>query len=268
MGKKRSILATLWTTIVITGFTMKVLWCIFWTFGKLEIEAHQKKIQRWALDLLKMMNVNIVQHQDALLEKGCLRAANHVSWLDIVVLYACSPCRFIAKSEVSSYPLVGRIARNAGTLFLKRGSIKDAVRMSEKISEALQAGDCVAFFPEGTTSLGHELLPMHSSLFEGAIQAQGYVQSVVLRFHTSASTLAAEHAAYVKTSLLGTLWHILRVGSLEVSVTAMTPFQASKEMTRQQICARVEQQMKVRLLELNRSREDVPLVQHSVKEAA
>lgn len=225
-------------------------------------------LQQWALGLLKKMNINVTQYQQALLGKGCLRAANHVSWLDIVVLYACSPCRFIAKSEVSRYPLVGRIARNAGTLFLKRGSIKDAVRMSEKISVALQAGDCVAFFPEGTTSLGHDLLPMHSSLFEGAVQAHSYVQSVILRFHTKESTQAAEYAAYVKSSLLGTLWHILRAGSLEACVTAMAPFQVSQEMTRQEICAYVEQQMKNRLAELNGNAVNILFTQSDVKEIA
>ncbi|MGL4668794.1 MAG: 1-acyl-sn-glycerol-3-phosphate acyltransferase, partial [Saezia sp.] len=164
----------------------------------------------------------------------------------------------IAKAEVKKYPVIGRIARNAGTLFLDRTNIKDAIRVSEHISQSLEDGHCIAFFPEATTSEGEGLLPLHPSLFEGALRARSHVQTVVLRYHLAASTRAAKYAAYVHTSLLATLWHILRYEKVHAMVTSHQPFQAALPDTRHGICTRVQMEMEGVLSRLNYNPDDLP----------
>ena len=249
--KKRPVLTSLWKILLVLGSMFKVVWRILFHFEKMDIPARQEYMRRWALNILGILGVTLERQGVPLADQRCLRVSNHVSWLDILVLYACSPCRFIAKSEVEGYPLIGRMARNAGTLFLKRSSIKDAIRMSREISEALLQGDCVAFFPEGTTDNGAGLLPLHASLFEGAIAAQCPVQAVALRYHTSQSLRPSRDAVYAgPDSMLGTLWRIIRNGDIKALVVGLEPMPVTQQDDRRSLTARVQQQLEGVLFEL------------------
>ena len=80
---------------------------------------------------------------------AALIVANHVSWLDIMVVHAVLPeTRFVSKADVKGWPLVSRLVDSAGTLYLERERKRDAVRVIHVIAEALRAGQKVAIFPE------------------------------------------------------------------------------------------------------------------------
>lgn len=250
--KKRSFFSALWTLAVVLASVCAIVWHILWRFERLGIPERKAYLRQWALKTLKRLGISMQVRGASVQAQRCLLAANHVSWIDILVLYAIAPCRFIAKSEVEHYPMIGRMAKNAGTLFLKRGQIKDAIRMSQQISEALRHDDCVAFFPEGTTTDGTDLLPLHASLFEGAIGAECPVQTVVLRYHTQGDTRACLDPAYTGT-MFGSLWRTLRHGDIRVDVTAFAPMPVSGEDTRGGIAAQVQAQMQAVIDQLNRN---------------
>lgn len=249
--KQHTVAVAFWKLWLVFVCALRVLWDIYWHFEKLDQAGREARLQQWCWKMLGVIGISVQQDGEVMLTQNCLRASNHISWLDIVVLYACAPCQFIAKAEVKKYPIIGRIARNAGTLFLDRSNIKDAIRISEQIAQSLKSSHCIAFFPEATTSEGEGLLPLHPSLFESALRAGSYVQTVVLRFHTQASTRAAKYAAYVYTSLLGTLWKILRYEKLQATVTCLAPFQAQETQTRHQLCAKVQSEMEAVLSRFN-----------------
>lgn len=256
--KQKSVLFASITFLRVLFYALFLLWVIYWRFGKLEQTQREERLRQAAKKMLVILGVSVHQSGDEILAKNCLRASNHVSWLDILVVYACSPCRFIAKAEVKKFPIIGRIACNAGTLFLDRSSIKDAIRISEQVAQALKDGSCIAFFPEATTSEGEGLLPLHPSLFESALQAQSYVQAITLRFHTRTSMRAAKYAAYVRLSLVRTLWQILRHGGVQAAIISNKPFQPVSTDTRHTICAKVEEQMACALNHLNYNSGDLP----------
>ena len=79
--------------------------------------------------------------------------ANHVSWLDIFAINAIVPVRFVAKSEVRSWPFIGWLCARAGTLFIRRARPHDTARINDVVAKALRAGDVFAVFPEGTIEL-------------------------------------------------------------------------------------------------------------------
>src|SRR5258705_9602546 len=83
-----------------------------------------------------------------------LLVANHLGYLDIVLLGALTPCVFVAKSEVKGWPVFGWFARLAGTIFVDRDNRRDAARTNETIRAALRDGALVVLFPEGTSSDG------------------------------------------------------------------------------------------------------------------
>ena len=120
----------------------------------------QALIRRWSRQLLRMLRVEARVHwrHDGGLPGNVLIVANHISWLDIFVLNALQPARFIAKADLKRWPVVGRLIANVGTLFIERERRRDTHTVNRHTVEALARGDLVAVFPEGTTSDGTGLL--------------------------------------------------------------------------------------------------------------
>lgn len=114
-----------------------------------------------------------------------LLVANHLSYLDIVLLSALSPCVFVAKSEVKCWPVFGWFARAAGTFFVKRSNRRDVVRTNETIRAALRDGALVVLFPEGTSSNGSTVLSFKPSLLEAAIGERAPISVAVLHYELS-----------------------------------------------------------------------------------
>lgn len=110
-----------------------------------------------------------------------LWCCNHVSWLDIVALGAVGEFVFVSKSEISGWPLVGWLAKAAGTVFLKRGA-GHSNAVSRTLEAFLQQGRSVVIFPEGTTTEGLSVKPMYPRLFSAAVATATPVQPVALRF--------------------------------------------------------------------------------------
>src|SRR5450830_735071 len=139
-----------------------------------------------------------------------LLVSNHISWLDIVVLHASRHCRFVSKSEVRRWPLIGALATAAGTLFIERASRRDAMRVVHDMSDSLKRGDVLAVFPEGTTGDGLQVLPFHANLLQAAVSAAAPVQPVALKFVTAASGQRSLAPCYVgDDTLVGSLWRTL-----------------------------------------------------------
>jgi 1-acyl-sn-glycerol-3-phosphate acyltransferase len=144
-----------------------------------------------------------------------LLAANHISWLDIVVMLAARHCRFVSKADVKHWPLIGTLATGSDTLFIERESRRDAMRVVHHMAERLQAGDVLAVFPEGTTSDGLSLLPFHANLLQAAIAAQAPVLPVALRFSDSASGQLSLAPCYIgDDTLLASIWRTLKADPL------------------------------------------------------
>src|SRR5690606_25585081 len=100
-----------------------------------------------------------------------LVVANHMSWLDPLLLSATGATAFIAKRDIEGWPLVGRFVGNAGGVFIDRVDYAGLDPVIRHLGERLarRAGP-ICFFPEGTTNDGTALLPFATSFFEAAIQ--------------------------------------------------------------------------------------------------
>lgn len=111
-----------------------------------------------------------------------LAVANHVSWLDILIMSAVLPVSFVSKIEVKHWPVVGWLATRARTLYIQRGGKNAANTVTEQITWFLLRHRSVAIFPEGTTGDGHGVRRFHPRLFGAAIHAHTPVQPVAIRF--------------------------------------------------------------------------------------
>ena len=139
-----------------------------------------QSIRRWSRRLLGICGVILEPQGEPLAH--ALVVANHVSWLDIFVINSLYPCRFVAKSEIRAWPVLGWLVAQAGTVFIARGNRRDLRHAFKGLVHSLEQGERVAFFPEGTTAAQGALMPFHANLFEAAIDAGVMVQPYALQY--------------------------------------------------------------------------------------
>ena len=166
-----------------------ILWCLwggYWTirvrFAGLNNAQRSDEVQRWARQMLRALGISLHIEGVAPQQGPLLLVANHLSWLDILVVHAARHCRFVSKSEVHHWPLIGPMAAAGGTLFIERASRRDAMRVVHHMATALESGDMLAIFPEGTTGDGSVLLPFHANLIQAAISAHAPAMPVGIRY--------------------------------------------------------------------------------------
>ena len=177
------------------------------------------RVQGWASHALVCMGVQLRVVGTPPAGGPLLLVANHISWLDIVVLHAARHCRFVSKDDVRQWPLIGVLATGAGTLYVKRSSSRDAMRVVHRMTEALRDGDVLAVFPEGTTSDGRSLLPFHANLLQAAISAPSPVLPVALSYTDGGATGPSRAVTYIDDeSLVGSIWRTLGARDMTATV--------------------------------------------------
>lgn len=105
------------------------------------------------------------------LEPHSFIIANHISWLDIMILGGWTGTAFVAKAEVETTPLIGWIADQNHSLYIDRAARRDSHGQVARIQDALGRQQPLAVFPEGTTGNGRQLLPFRSTLMEAVAPA-------------------------------------------------------------------------------------------------
>ena len=196
---------------------------VVWIFPRLTAPQKEARIQAWALALLGHLAIKLIVIGQPPERGPLLLAANHISWLDILVMHAARHCRFVSKADVRQWPVIGRLAAEAGTLFIERESRRDAMRVVHHMAERLSAGDVLAIFPEGTTSDGVNLLAFHANLFQAAITAEVPVLPVALRFVDASGQHSLAPCYIHDDTLLGSLWRTLCSPGLAAVITFGEP---------------------------------------------
>lgn len=203
-------LVALWKLARVLVHVLAGLWIIRVRFPRMALAQQQAEVQRWAQGMLAVLGVGVEVHGAPVAQGPALLVSNHISWLDILALHAGRYCRFVSKADVHHWPLIGPLATGAGTLYIERASRRDALRVVHQMAAALEAGDVLAVFPEGTTSDGRELLPFHANLMQAAVHADAPVQPVALGFIDAATRAPSFTPCYIgDDTLVGSLWRTL-----------------------------------------------------------
>jgi 1-acyl-sn-glycerol-3-phosphate acyltransferase len=204
------------------GWTIIVL-----RFPRLSGPQREAEVQAWARRMLRVLGIELQIRGTPPAHGPLMLVANHISWLDILVMHAARHCRFVAKSEVRHWPLIGTLATGGGTLYVERESRRDAMRVVHRMADCLRAGDILAVFPEGTTSDGRSLLPFHANLIQAAISAGAPVLPVALSFVDPATGRASLTASYIgDDTLVGSLWRTVAGPAITAVVTYGEPQRA------------------------------------------
>ena len=215
-----AVLVALVRLLRVTGHLLVGLWTVKRVFPGLSPAQQNAQVQAWARTMLAYLAIKLVVNGEPPQRGPLLLVANHISWMDILVMHAARHCRFVSKSDVKDWPLVGTLASAAGTLYIERESRRDALRVVHQMAECLQRGDVLAVFPEGTTGDGSLVLPFHANLVQAAISAGAPVQPVALHFADSVTGAMSYAPCYVgDDTLVGSLWRTLKTSKLEAVVS-------------------------------------------------
>jgi len=160
-------------------------------FPWLPHKARVRVERHWNIGLMSILNIKIRIAGVApdLSVQNMMLVANHVSWLDIYLLNAVRPVRFVSKVEVRSWPVVGWLASKTGTLFIDRSKRHDTARVNNEMADILNKGGCLGVFPEGTTSNGSLVRTFHASLLQPAVHSQSQVWPAAIRYTHADRTL-------------------------------------------------------------------------------
>ncbi|MET7463116.1 1-acyl-sn-glycerol-3-phosphate acyltransferase [Nonomuraea sp. NPDC005501] len=186
---------------------------------------------------------------------GALVVANHVSWLDPLVLAATVPSRPLAKREIGEWPFIRTLAAGAGALFIDRERLSALPSAVAAVADALRAGDTVVAFPEGTTWCGRGMGRFRPAVFQAAVDAGAPVRPAVLRYREGPAT--STRACYVgDDSLLASIVRVAATRDLTVEVTLFAPVRptaptASRPQARTALARIAESRIRANVLELH-----------------
>jgi len=191
-------------------------------FPFITAEQQRRRVGWWSARMLRRMGIAL-HSEGAPNAAATLLVANHVSWLDILAINAVHPSRFVSKSDVRRWPLIGWLVACGGTLFIERERKRDALRVVHQVAAALKEGQTIAVFPEGTTSEGHGLLPFHANLLQAAVSTGTPIQAVALRFSDSHEAVS-QAAAYVgDTHLVRSVWSVVTASQMCAQLKWLAP---------------------------------------------
>jgi 1-acyl-sn-glycerol-3-phosphate acyltransferase len=202
-------------------------------------------VRWWCRGVLRIIGVRLT-HRGEIARGAVLYTANHVSWLDIPCLGAFLDAAFVSKADVLRWPVIGALARQAGTIFLRRGEADASAHTADRMTWTLTARRGVIVFPEGTTTDGRRTAHFHARLYQAATRTDSMTQAIAIRYpHPERPDEVHPRAPFIgDDALAGHLWKLLGEDTIAVTLHYCAPVapagmsrRALAEHTRAQIQA-------------------------------
>lgn len=239
-------------TIFVLTLVSLVLIPLQWICMKLNLSLQRKLPQIWHTIAIRLVGIRIEQIGQPSSDRPLLITSNHASWVDITVIGSLMPLSFIAKSEVSGWPIFGLLAKLQRTVFVNRTKRTETGQVASVIAERMATGDAMVLFAEGTSNDGNCVLPFRSALLGAATRALGdkdgaevWVQPLSIAYQgfygVPMGRAHRPHAAwYGDMELAGHLWGIFTSGALDVIIRWGDPVLVDRTTDRKALTRRLE----------------------------
>jgi 1-acyl-sn-glycerol-3-phosphate acyltransferase len=221
----------LWASVWMHVLNGILTLCIYFPF--ITTKSKYAHIRRWSSKLLNIFGIQLqVVNTSILPNTPYLLVSNHISWLDIHAINSFQPIRFVAKSEVESWPIFGWMAKQLGTIFIKRGSSRNAAAVVKHMAQILQT-ESICIFPEGTSTEGKNVKPFKANLFESAVMSSSPVYGLAIQYFDLNTGLRSDVAAFVgDMGLLESMSRILSHRKLRIELTFLAPSETMPNSSR------------------------------------
>ena len=218
--------------LLVWAHVMRGVITLFILFPVSKPPAKEAHIKSWSKRLLTIFGIELkINNPSIVPNTPYLLASNHISWMDIHVINAFKPIRFVAKSEVESWPIFGWMAKQLGTVFIERGNSRHAIQVVSNMVSALRT-ESICIFPEGTSTDGSSVRPFKANLFESAVISQTPVYSLAIEYFDKRSGLRTDIAAFIgEMGLLESMSNILKHRNIRVELSFFPPSAASPEFS-------------------------------------
>ena len=214
-----------------------------WDYRKLPRQATRMARAEWLQRTFQrgLRAIEVQLAVEGALPRCGMMVSNHLSYLDIAAFSATVACVFVSKAEVGKWPLFGKYATGAGTVYVRRERKGDAARANVGIAECLADGVPVALFPEGTTTDGSRVLRFHSTMLQPAIDDAAPVTPCAIRYEVEDGNAALEVCWWGEMKALPHIWNLLGKKAIRARIIFGEPIQASGE--RKQFAAALREQV-------------------------
>lgn len=249
MNRPTSLATRAWRLARLAAHIGGGLATLAWTFPRATQRRRDQILRAWAHKVLRILSlrhvVDLPPGFDATAGRR-LYVGNHISWIDIYALQAVTAARFVAKAELASWPVLGRLIRESGTVFIERGKRSDTRRINLTLRAHLEAGEIIAVFPEGTTSDGRDVLKFHANLLQSALDAGAEIVPFCLRYCDSRGHYSEAPAYIGDLSFWQSIRRVLRERRLVCELTVFAPLDTAGR-GRREIASAAEQLVRARL---------------------
>ncbi len=208
--------------------------------GRMDEQARLRVVCDWLAEAVEVLGVTVeVRGFERLesLDGGSLWLPNHISWLDIPLLGGVrTGTVFLSKSEIRRWPMIGRLARLAGTEFIERG--RGSAAAAEAVERGLEHGRQMVVFAEGTTTDGWSVRRFHARLLDAAVCLEQPVVPIALRYFDAAGNRTTVPAFIDNETLWPSLWRVLSSRGLRGRIDVLEPIQPRAGDTRGEVARR------------------------------
>jgi len=188
-------------------------------------------IQFWAKRLLRILEIKITLTGEVLKFLGkdsYLIVSNHISWLDIPVIFSLKPVTFVSATDVKTWPIIGMLAKISGAIFIDRNRKSNLPEVIQAMNHHFKnEKQSICIFPEGVTSTGYQVLPFKSSLFQSAFEADKLLLPLSIKYKEN-NVLTNRTSFHGATSLFQSFKRVAKSNRIEVVVDIGHPIKPSQ----------------------------------------
>lgn len=194
-------------------------------------------IQSWAKRLLRILKIKITLSGEVLkfLSKDSyLVVSNHISWLDIPVIFSLKPITFVSATDVKTWPIIGMLAKISGAIFVDRSRKSSLVNVIQAMNHHFKnEKESICIFPEGITSNGYQVLPFKSNLFQSAFESNKLLLPLSIKYKEN-NVLTNRTSFHGSTTLFQSFKRVAKSNMIEVVVDIghpIKPNQSRKDLS-------------------------------------
>lgn len=185
--------------------------------GAVSRRERNQWMMKWSRKISASLDIKVKVHGKPP-EHGML-VANHLSYLDIIVLGTTTPATFLSKAEVRWWPAIGWLTQFAGTLYVKREKKRDLHALAESFANVWDENALIVMFPEGTSSNGETILPFRSSLMKPACDKQQPVTPAYVSYECEGGSLVEDVYFWGDMAFAPHLIRMLSLQSVQAHIT-------------------------------------------------